>query len=220
MKKFAALIMTLVMVLSLGLTASAGFVSSPSNNLAPEILDYEPETDDCNANLKVTPYSDRDELSDAEREALEKAYKQIAGQENDEKFKEALKKLAEEKGLKEGDLSVSDLFNVGYDDCEEHVKDGHKGFKVTVKADTVENFAGLLYFDGENWKSVEILEYNAEKGTVTFFTEELGCFAFVVDKYIAPDTGDSSMAFVWVMFAVACSMAVALCVTAPKKQRS
>lgn len=219
MKKFAAIFMTLVMVLLLGLTASAAFVSSPSNNLAPVIQDFEPETDDCDAELKVTPYSDRYSLTEEEYKTLEEAYNRISGKKDDEKLSEALRELAEEKGVKVGDLSVSDLFNVGYDDCEAHEEDGHKGFKVTLKADTIDNFAGLLYFDGENWKNVKILSYDAKKGTVTFFTEDLGCFAFVVNKYIVPNTGDTSMAYVWFIFAAACAMA-ACCVVLPRKQRS
>ena len=77
----------------------------------------------------------------------------------------------------------------------------------------------IEYFDGENWKNVKILSYDAKKGTVTFFTEDLGCFAFVVNKYIVPNTGDTSMAYVWLVFAAACAMA-AFCVVVPKKQRS
>ncbi len=219
MKKFAAIFMTLVMVLLLGLTASAAFVSSPSNNLAPVIESFEPETEDCNAELKITPYSERHTLSEEEYKLLEEAYNRISGKKDDEKLMDALRELAEEKGLKVGDLSVSDLFHIGYENCEEHEEDGHKGFKVTLKADTIENFVGLLYFDGENWKNVKVLGYDAKKGTVTFFTEDLGCFAFVVNKYIVPNTGDTSMTFVWLVFAAACAMAT-ICVAVPKKQRS
>lgn len=218
MKKFAAIFMTLVMVLSLALTASAAFVSSPSNNLAPIVEDFEPETEDCDAVLKITPYSERYSLTEEENKILEDAYSRISGKKDDEKLTEALRKLAEEKGVKVGDLSVSDLFNIGYEDCDVHEEDGHKGFKVTLKADTIDNFAGILYFDGENWKNVKILSYDAKAGTVTLFTEELGCFAFVVNKYIVPNTGDTSMTFVWFVLAAACAMA-AFCVAVPKKKR-
>ena len=211
--------MTLVMVLMMGLTASAAFVSSPSNNRAPTIVDFECEDENCTAKLKVTPYSDRYSLSEEEWKILEEAYKRISGEKDDPKLAEILKKIADEKGIDVSDLSISDLFHIGYEDCEKHIEEGHKGFKITLKADTIDNLVGVLHFDGENWTIVKILSYDAEKGTVTIFTENLGCFAFVVQKYIAPNTGDTSMAFVWFVLAAACSMA-AICVVVPKKKRS
>ncbi len=219
MKKFAAIFMTLVMVLMMGLTASAAFVSSPSNNRAPSIESFECESEDCSAELKVTPYSDRYSLSEDEWKILEEAYKRISGQKDDEKLAEILKKIADEKGVDVSDLSISDLFYVDYEGCEEHVEDGHKGFKITLKADTIDNLVGVLHFDGENWTIVKILSYDAKNGTVTIFAEELGCFAFVVEKYVAPNTGDTSMALVWFALVAACSMVV-LCVAVPKKKRS
>ncbi len=218
MKKFAAILMTIVMVLSLSLTTFAAFVSSPSNNDAPTIESHE-TPEGCDAELKVTSYADRYSLSEEEWKLLEDAYKRISGQKDDAKLAEVLKKIAEEKGVNVSDLSISDLFHIGYEDCEEHVLDGHKGYKITLKADTVANLVGVLHFDGENWTIIKILSYDAENGTVTIFTEELGCFAFVVNKYIAPNTGDTSMTFVWLVLAVACSMAV-FCVAVPKKKRS
>lgn len=218
MKKLTATFMTIVMVLLFALTASAGFVSSPSNNLAPTVEDFESETVDCGAKLRTVPYSERDILPDEDRAIIEEAYKRISGQKDDEKLSKTLKALAEEKGIEAGELSVSDLFHIDYEDCEAHEEDGHKGFKITLKADTIDNFAGILYFDGEDWVNVKILSYDIKSGSVTFFAEDLGCFAFVVNKYIVPDTGDTSMTFMWFVLAIA-SATAALCVAVPKKKR-
>ncbi len=220
MKKITALLIMAVMLLTLNVTAFAGFVSSPSANLAPDVLEFETLTDGCSAAITITSYADRSILSDEEIEILEKAYKQIAGTESNKTLEDAMKKIAEAKGFNAEDLSVSDLFFVSYDDCEPHENDGHKGFKITLKADTVGNLAGLLYFDGETWKSIEILEYDAENGTVTVIVDALGCFAFVVDKYSAPVTGDSSNAFLWMIVAAFGLASAAVVCTLPKKCRS
>ncbi len=219
MKKITALLLMVAMVFTLSVTAFASFVSSPSANLAPEVLEFETQTKGCSAYLKVTSYADRNNLSDEEIELLEKAYGQIAGTESNKTLGEAMKKIAEEKGFNAEDLSVSDLFFISYEGCETHEMDDHKGFKITLKADTVGNLAGLLYFDGETWKSIEILEYDAENGTVTFIVDAIGCFAFVVDKYSAPNTGDSSNAFAWMIVALFGVVSTCLC-TLPKKCRS
>ena len=220
MKKITALLLMVAMVLTLSVSAFAGFVSSPSANLAPDIIDFESQTEGCEAYLKITSYADRGTLTAEQIKILEDAYKQIAGTENSPSLIEALKKIAEAKGLNTDDLSVSDLFFISYENCEPHENDGHKGFKVTLKADTVANLAGLLYFDGETWKTVEILEYDAENGTVTIFVEALGCFAFVVDKYSTPVTGDSSNAFVWMLVALCSVVSATLVCTLPKKRVS
>lgn len=220
MKKITALLLMVAMVLTLSVSAFAGFVSSPSANLAPDVITFETQTEGCDATLKVTSYADRGTLTDEQISIIEKAYKQIAGTESSASLAEALKKIAEAKGLNTEDLSVSDLFFISYENCEIHENDGHKGFKITLKADTVSNLAGLLYFDGETWKTVEILEYDAENGTVTIFVEELGCFAFVVDKYNTPVTGDTSNAVIWMVVALCAVVSATLVCTLPKKRLS
>jgi len=75
MKKLAILCLSVVMLLSLGLTvfaAPGGFVSSPSGNPAPELIDSVNKTEGCTAQLKITPYSERNTLDDG-RSHLEMA---------------------------------------------------------------------------------------------------------------------------------------------------
>ena len=80
MKKLLAICLTIVMLMSFSVIAFAApdnFVSSPSGQSAPEIIDFSVESEDCYADLIITPYSERDDLPEEIREQFEKAYEQI-----------------------------------------------------------------------------------------------------------------------------------------------
>lgn len=221
MKKLLAITLTLIMVATLSITAFAAngaFLSSPSNNPAPEILDFSTETEDCYAELVVTPYADRDSLSEEARAAIEEAYKQIANAKDYESLQKALKAIADELGIDLSELSISDLFYIGYIGCEDHITDGHKGFTVTLKCDNIADLVGVLLFYNGEWHQVQILSIDKEAGTVTIFLEHFGPVAFVTSKYVPPYTGDSSMAGLWV--ALAGVSAVALAVTTKKSKKN
>ena len=196
MKKLVALCLTLVLTLSMSvsvLAAPGAFVASPSGNTAPELVSFiAPE--DCEAELKVVSYADR-HLLDAEiRLALEEAYKQIANVIENNDFSKALKALAQEKGMAASELSVSDLFDISYYDCGDH--EGHNGFIITIKAETLENFIGILHMKDGAWENLEIREWNKSAKTITFFVETLSPFAIVVDNGTGsstPPTGDNAM---------------------------
>lgn len=207
MKRIAAVCLTMAMVLSMSIGVFGAFISSPSNNPAPVIVSATPDDDNCDAQLKVTPYSDRDSLSDELRRMLEEAYDQITN--NKGAFAEIIQKIADEKGMSVSRLSVSDLFVIDAVDCDTHEEEGHKGFTITLKADTLKNLVSVIRFDGEKWGVVDILEWNEEAGTVTIHTDELGVFAFVVDNG-APQTGDNTMVYIGIMVAAAVGLTVVL----------
>lgn len=221
MKKIFVMCLTVIMLASLSITAFAtgnNFVSSPSGNPAPVLVSFEAGTDACKAKLKITPYSERDTLDDEEKESIEKAFRQIAGQEDDKELAKLLKSIAKKNRLSKKDLAVSDLFNIGYENCDEHETAGHKGFTVTLEAETLKNILGLLYFDGSQWKEIEILEHNADAGTITFYTEDFGTFAFVVNKYLPPYTGDNSAANILVIVAAFSALTIVLSLKARKRE--
>lgn len=218
MKKLLALCLTLVMVASLGLTAFAArgaFLSSPSANAAPQIISVVRGSEDCTAEIKVTAYADRFTLTDEQRAELEEAYNQIANESKD--FTDVLKKIAEELGVKESELSISDLFYMHYVGCVEHVEKSHKGFTITLKADTLDNLVDVLCFNNGKWERVQIVSIDKEAGTVTIYIENMGAIAFVVNKFLTPDTGDNSMVYLWA--ALAGVSAVALVATTKKSKK-
>lgn len=221
MKKIFVLCLTVIMLASLSVTAFAtgnDFVSSPSGNPAPVIVSFEAGTDGCKAKPEITPYSERDSLGDKEKESIEKAFRQIAGEEDDKGLSGLFKKIAERNRLSRKDLAVSDLFDIGYKDCAEHKTAGHKGLTITLEAETLKNILGLLYFDGSQWKEIEILEHDADAGTITFYTEDFGTFAFVVNKYLPPYTGDNSVTNILVIVAALSALTLVISVRARKRE--
>ena len=222
MKKLVALCLTIVMALSLSVSALAApgaFVASPSGNTAPELVSFiTPE--DCEADMKVVSYADR-HLLDAEiRLALEEAYKQIANVIENNDFSKTLKALAQEKGMAASELSVSDLFDISYYDCGDH--EGHKGFTITMKAETLENFIGILHMKDGTWENLEIKDWNKDAKTVTFFVETLSPFAIVVDNgsgSSTPPTGDSAM-LMYLGVALVAAAALVVVLVNSKKQKA
>ena len=214
MKKIAVVALSLVMVVCLTLIAIAGpgaFLNSPSHNAAPEIVSFTPASEDCYAYLKITPYAERNTLDDATRAKLEEAYDQIVNNKEDNAFTRILAELAEQKGYTVPELSVSDLFDISYYSCEHHAD--HKGFTITLKAETIKNFVGLIHMMGDEWEIIEVSEVNEAENTITFYVENLSPFAIVVDNGSgdkAPQTGDNTMVYLGVMAVAACGLVLVL----------
>ena len=216
MKKVLALVLTLVMVFSLGVTAFAagGFVESPSNNNPPEIIEGTFDSEDCEGKIIVVPYSERDKLSEDDRNNLEGAYDIISKTDDLTDLNDALKDLADDKNIKGTNLSVSDLFHLVVEGCDDH--DGHGGYKLKLKAETLKNFVGLLHFDGKNWSLIVGAKVDGEY--LSFASDKLGSFAIVVDSGAdeTPKTGESNKIYLWIMLFAA--SAIVLVVLGFKKK--
>ncbi len=221
MKKVFAICLALVMVFSLSVSvcaATGSFVSSPSGNKAPVIVDFENESDDCTANLDITSYDDRYSLSDADKKEMEDAYNQIKNSTDLTDMFSGLNAVVDELDILPSDLKVSDLFHIDVLDCVEH--DEHGAFKIKLSADTLKGFAGLIqYFDGE-WKLIE--DAKVEDGQYLIFTaDELSTFAIVVDSTKAattsPQTGDPTLAIIAVVAGLALCALTATVVVNKKK---
>lgn len=223
MKKIVALCLTLVMAVSLCLTAIAApgaFVASPSGNKAPELVSFT-APDGCNAKLVITPYAERNTLDEATRLVLEEAYKQIANHIQNNDFSKALKAMAESKDMTASELSVSDLFDISYYGCEIHEEHKNQGgFTITLKAETLGNLVGVLHMNNKNWENVQVLACDQDAKTVTFYVEHLSPFAIVVDNgsgSSTPPTGDNAMAYLGVALVAAAGLVFVL-VGAKKKK--
>ena len=179
MKKFMMLCMVVLMVVGLSVPVAAevgGFITSPSSNQAPEVIEGENKNKDCEAEIIITAYANRDQLSDEKRQALEAAYAEIVGTEDLSVLNKKIKKAAKKLGVDVTELAVSDLFDISMTECADHSK--HGKFDVTLNSETLENFVCLIhYYDGE-WTVVKKAEIN-EENYLEFTQGEFSPFAIV-----------------------------------------
>lgn len=224
MKKVMAIVLSFVMVMSMSITVFAkpgAFVSSPSGNPAPTLVEGKPQSDDCTGELIITPYSERDTLSEEIRAQFEKAYNEIVAATDLTKLNADLAALAAKLNIRSADLAVSDLFDITYIGCDVH--EGHGYFDITLKADTLDRFVGLLHLDGDNWELVEdakVETVNGEKH-LTFSIDDFSPFAIVVntdDGATPPQTGDNNMIALYVVVMAVSALALVIIWRLKKKQ--
>ncbi|MBR6741319.1 MAG: hypothetical protein IKL93_01100 [Clostridia bacterium] len=221
MKKILAICVVLVMVFCLSTTAFAapnGFVSSPSDNKTPEIETVEPSDENCIADLGVTSYADRFNIADADREALEAAYGDIADADDLADLSKDLEKLAKDKKVKTEDLLVSDLFNISAEGCKDHNKD-HE-LEIVLSVDTLKNFVGLMYNDNGKWVVVDGAKV-VKNGTALKFSvaTTTAPFAIVVSKVAtSPQTEDGNLYSVFVIMASVAALATIVCLKKSKNR--
>ncbi|MBQ4569521.1 MAG: hypothetical protein IJA62_05665 [Ruminococcus sp.] len=219
MKKVFAICLALMMVLSLSVNvmAAPNFVESPTGNRAPIIVDCENEDEDCTASIVVTPFGDRDTLSDEHKQELQDAYDQIV---NSDKLTDMFSGIEDLllPGMLETDLSISDLFHIYYDNCENHPT--HGKFDITLSTDTLQGFVGLIQFVDGEWQIVT--DAKVEGNHLSFTSDKLSAYAIVVDRTKAestsPVTGAPTASYLTaaVVFA-GLGLAVVAVVTAKKK---
>ena len=211
MKKIAVSLLALVLAMSLSVSvfAAGAFLSSPSNTTT-ELVDYD-FTDGCGATLIVTPYGERDTLDDDSRKILEEAYDQIAGDKNLGNLSDALKDLANKKGIDVADLAVSDLFNIGYEGCDSHAD---HSYTVKLKPEILKNFVTVMQYVDGKWIVVE--NAKAEGGYLTMSSKYYGPVAIVVETGDTA-TGDSFPWIYLVMMAISAAGLVAVAVMYKKK---
>lgn len=225
MKKVLAICLMMVMVLCMSVNvfaAPSGFVSSPSGNPAPTVVAFEPNNDDCTGRLVVTPYGDRHELSDALRAMFEKAYNDIVNSDDLTKLNAELAKIASDKDINGADLAVSDLFDIHVTGCDYH--DEHVGFDITLDADTLDRFEGLLHMNKDGvWELVTDAEVINNGEHLKFSVDSFSPFAIVVDTSSgtpdAPQTGDNSMIHIYAIIMAVSALAVIVIAVKSKKQR-
>ena len=87
MKKILAVVFAVIMVVSAGVMAFAqgGFVSSPSVNPAPVIVEVVYDEESCEPRIVVTPYSERDTLDEEREEDMNEAYAKLEAMQGGEK---------------------------------------------------------------------------------------------------------------------------------------
>lgn len=225
MKKVLMICLMTLIVLCMSVNAIAapgGFVSSPSGNAAPVVVSFIPGDEDCTGRLVITPYGDRDELSDALRAMFEKAYNEILDSNSLTDLNADLATLVANKNIDGANLAVSDLFDIHVTGCDFH--DDHFDFVITLDADTLNHFVGLLHMNknGE-WELVSDAEVINNNEQLRFSVETLSPFAVVVDTSVdngdTPQTGDDSMIHVYAIVMALSALALIGIVVKSRKQK-
>ncbi len=219
MKKFMITCLALVLMMSMSLTAfAAGFVESPSLNPAPTLVSFYVDSEECEADLVITAYSQRSNLSEEGRVTIEGVYDDIKNATDISTLSADLAAVANSLNVATADLSVSDLFDISYMNCdpETHTAE-HGSFHITLRAETLDNFVGILHFTDGAYELVSDAKVN-ENGDLTMSVDSLSPFAIVVGpEKSAPDTGDNSMIYMWGILAAVSALAVVICLKEAKK---
>lgn len=157
MKKVIAICLMIALVASISISVFAapnGFVSSPSGGRRPPVINrFDPQNDDCTAGLVITPFGDKNDLSDKDRQSMEDAYDDIVNAGNLGNLNKQLADAAKDKNIDGKNLAVSDLFHLGCDGCDNH--EGHNKFDIALDMESLEDFVGLIYRDDNgDWQWV------------------------------------------------------------------
>ena len=212
MKKIIALVLSVVMAISMTVAASAVFVSSPSLNKAPVIVEV--KGGDDGFKIKVTSYLERNTLSAEGKAAIEDSYNDIKNAKDVSDLTADIKAVADKAGAKVADLKVSDLFDVS-------VVDGElKGeITITLSAETLKNFVALLHDKDGKWEVVQGAKANGDK--LTFKVDSLSPFAIVVNtaEKDSPSTGNTvDYGMIFVVAALVFGGAAVFCLAKSKKK--
>ncbi len=211
MKKLLVFCLTAILMLTMSFsTFAAGFVESPSNNPAPELVESESgnESDDCVAELIITPYSERDTLSAELQDEMEKVYAEVKAATDISNLSAELKEYCKKNNIDTKNLAVSDLFDISYTHCPDH--DEHGYFNIHLKSDSLKNFVALLHYTGTGYELVDA-KVAADGETLKFKLDDFSPFVIVVDTSVkadSPVTGDSSNLILWISILAACVVAL------------
>lgn len=222
MKKALAIILALVIVVCAGVMAFAegGFVSSPSGNDAPTIVEIIYEDGSCRPRVVVTPYADREDLEDEKEDDMNEAYTEIYSNKDLTQICPGLKEVSVKLGKNYLNFAVSDLFDVSLYHNLPHNFCG--SITIKLEAETLKNFVALLHRNANGkWEVVPDVIINAAESTLTFSAQDFSPYAIVVDTAAdsAPNTGSNIYIPAIVMFVSAVSL-VAVLISLKKKQRA
>lgn len=224
MKKVLAILLAVVLVASIGVVAFAkgGFISSPSGNPAPEIIDVEYlDEGSCEPRIEVTPYSERDTLDSKREKDIEDAYDEIAANKDLTKLCSELEAVAKARGLDPKVLAVSDLFDVTAYHSVPHEYCG--SIKITLSSETIKHFVALIH-RGSNgkWENIPDVIVDSAENTIIFSAKDFSPFAVVVDtsSQRVPDTGNMLYIPAIIMVVSAISLTGVLISLKKKKQEA
>lgn len=183
MKKIISCLLVVMLLCSLSVAAFAdNFVSSVANAGAPEVAEAtQADGSDAKALIVVTPYEDKDKLSEEKQAEIDEAFDSLANAEDLAAVNDELKEAAGDQSV-----AVSDLFDISL------TGEGEVSFPLTITLQdkNLDNFAALLHFVDGEWQWVDA-EVDGE--ALTFAVDSLSPFAVIVavDEASSAKTGDT-----------------------------
>lgn len=173
MKKLIALLTALTIMICMGAGACLAyadtFVPSISSKGAPDVVEATDKNGkDVTDKLIITPYSQREELSNNKKELFEKGFENVD-------IKDLASKI--DKKVDPEKLAVTDVFYVHEKNDSGSIE---LGTKVTITYNVSPNrFVQIFYFDGKKWVPVETT-VNGD-GTITFQVDAFGPYLILTN---------------------------------------
>lgn len=183
MKKIISCLLVVMLLCSLSVAAFAdNFVSSVANAGAPEVAEAtQADGSDAKALIVVTPYEDKDKLSEEKQAEIDDAFDSLANAEDLAAVNDELKEAAGDQSV-----AVSDLFDISL------TGEGEVSFPLTIglKDKNLDNFVALIHFVDGEWQWVDA-EVDGE--ALNFAVDSLSPFAIIVavDEASSAKTGDT-----------------------------
>lgn len=220
MKKIIAICLSFIIAASATVTvfaAPANFWGSPSGKPSPEIISFKSSDPNSTVQLILTPYSDRNDLSDWQISLLEKAYDSIR---NAKSLTELNAELADAVAKLEIDskyLAVTNIFDIHYVGSDNNSE--HQKFEIVLSVDELNNFVGLLHMNKDGvWELVSDAKIEQDGDHLVFSVDSFSPFAVVVDTTgESPRTGDSVMIISAIVLAV--SVVALAAITVKRKKQ-
>lgn len=223
MKKLLAIFLALITMATMSVSVFAApddFIISPSKNMAPGFVDFDPKDEDCTSALVITGFADKNTLPQNMQDVMNNAYQSIV--EGDlSKLLTELESYVNQNNIDGKNLAVSDLFNMHTTGCENH--ENHKEFDITLDADTLKNFVGLMYMDENGkWHWVADAKVVNNGKHLKFTGMGSGSYAIVVDttKDTSAGTGDSSIIAICATVMAVSAMALVVVLVKGKKKEA
>lgn len=218
MKKIIAICLSFIIAASATVTvfaAPANFWGSPSGKPSPEIISFKSSDPNSTVQLILTPYSDRNDLSDGQIALLEKAYDSIRNAKSLTELNAELADVVAKLEIDSKYLAVTNIFDIHYVGSDNQ----SQKFEIVLSVDELNNFVGLLHMNKDGvWELVSDAKIEQDGDHLVFSVDSFSPFAVVVDTTgESPRTGDSVMIISAIVLAVSV-IALAAITVKRKKQ--
>jgi LPXTG-motif cell wall-anchored protein len=218
MKKIIAICLSFIIAASATVTvfaAPANFWGSPSGKPSPEIISFKSSDPNSTVQLILTPYSDRNDLSDGQIALLEKAYDSIRNAKSLTELNAELADVVAKLEIDSKYLAVTNIFDIHYVGSDNQ----SQKFEIVLSVDELNNFVGLLHMNKDGvWELVSDAKIEQDGDHLVFSVDSFSPFAVVVDTTgESPKTGDSVMIISAIVLAV--SVVALAAITVKRKKQ-
>lgn len=218
MKKIIAICLSFIIAASATVTvfaAPANFWGSPSGKPSPEIISFKSSDPNSTVQLILTPYSDRNDLSDWQISLLEKAYDSIRNAKSLTELNTELADVVAKLEIDSKYLAVTNIFDIHFVGSDNQ----SQKFEIVLSVDELNNFVGLLHMNKDGvWELVSDAKIEQDGDHLVFSVDSFSPFAVVVDTTgESPKTGDSVMIISAIVLAV--SVVALAAITVKRKKQ-